>query len=121
MPTKKSLTDYPKRGEIFIADLNPTRGREIHKKRPVLVISHNSLNKHLPTVIIVPFSSVLLRHIGLDVVVFPSQKGLPKKSVLIVNQIRAIDTARLIQKVGTVSKNKMEEVTGALNTVLGLR
>lgn len=118
MPTKKLKTNYPKRGEIFVADLSPSLGHEIHKKRPVLIISHNSLNQTLSTVVVLPFSSITPQFIGPDIVVFISQKGLDKKSALIVNQIRAIDKKRLVEKVGIISKIRMQEVEGALKIVL---
>lgn len=119
MPTLKHLETYPKRGQIFIADLNPSLGHEIHKKRPVLIISNNTLNRDLPTVVIIPFSSIIPQFIGPDVVLFTSQKGLDKKSALIVNQIRAIDRERLKEKVGSISKGKIKEVEEAIKIVLG--
>lgn len=118
MPTQKRLKTYPKRGEIFIADLNPSLGYEIHKKRPVLVVSNNILNKTLPTVVIIPFSSIVPQFIGPDIVPFTLQKGLDKKSALIVNQIRTIDKERLKEKVSSISKGKIKEVEEALKIVL---
>lgn len=118
MPTKKHLKTYPKRGEIFIADLNPSLGHEIHKKRPVLVVSNNILNQTLPTVVVIPFSSIIPQFIGPDIVPFSSQKALDKKSALIVNQIRAIDKQRLKEKVSSISKGKIKEVEEALKIVL---
>ena len=120
MPTKRSSISYPKRGQILISNLSPGFGHEMHKKRPILVISNNILNKTLPTVVVIPFSSIVPRFIGPDVVVFESQKGLEKKSALIVNQIRAIDKTRLGKKIGTISKAKIAEVERALSVALKL-
>lgn len=119
MPIQKRFKLYPKRGEIFIADLSPSLGHEIHKKRPVLVVSNNTLNKTLPTVVIIPFSSIIPPYIGPDVVPFVSQKGLDKKSALIVNQIRSIDKERLRKKLGSIPKGKTKEIEEALKIVLG--
>jgi len=117
----RSLTKYPKRGEVFIADLNPAFGREIHKKRPVLVISNNTLNQILPTVIMAPFSSIVPEFIGPDVIkIKDSRIGLAKDSAIIINQMRSIDKSRLVKKVGILSKGKFEEVEDALKIVLGL-
>lgn len=115
----KSLTNYPKRGEIFIADLNPAFGREIHKKRPVLVISSNVLNQVLPTVIIVPLSSIVPVFVGPDVVKVNIQKGLDKPSALIINQLRSVDKERLIKKISKLSKRNLEEVKEAVKVVMG--
>ncbi|OGE26903.1 hypothetical protein A3C26_03890 [Candidatus Daviesbacteria bacterium RIFCSPHIGHO2_02_FULL_39_12] len=88
---QKPGKNYPKRGEIYIADLNPAFGREIHKKRPVLIISNNMINQIYPLVIAIPFSSIVPEFVGADVVKFTGQKGLNKASALIVNQIKSID------------------------------
>ncbi|MBI2330311.1 type II toxin-antitoxin system PemK/MazF family toxin [Candidatus Daviesbacteria bacterium] len=118
---KNLLTNYPKRGEIFIADLNPPFGREIHKKRPVLVISNNILNQVLPTVIIIPFSSIVPEFIGPDMVKVNKQKGLDKSSTLIANQMRAIDRERLVKRSGKLSKMDLEQVEEAMKIVLDLK
>lgn len=120
MPTKKSLIVYPKRGSIYIANLDPALGREMRKKRPILVISENTLNQALSTIVVIPFSSLIPAFVGLDLVVFKKQTGLDKKSVLIVNQLRAIDKSRLVSKAGLISSAKMQEVEAAIRAVLGL-
>lgn len=117
---QKSGKNYPKRGEIYIADLKPSFGREIGKTRPALIISDNALNKVLPTVIVIPFSSIVPQNIGPDFVKFSNQKGLKKTSVLVVNQLGAIDRLRLVEKVGKISKQKLSEVEEAIKLVLGL-
>ncbi len=116
-----SSPKFPRRGEVFTADLNPAFGREIHKKRPILIVSNNTLNQTLPTVIMAPFSSIIPEFIGPDVILIKDPKiGLDKDSAIIINQIRSIDKSRLIKKVGTLSKIKLEEVEDALRIVLGL-
>lgn len=117
---QKSGTNYPKRGEIFIANLDPSFGRELRKKRPVLIISNNDLNRMLPTVIIIPFSSIVPQKIGPDFVEFRNQKGLNKASVLVVNQLGTIDKMRLIKNVSKIPKQKLLEVEEAVKLVLGM-
>lgn len=119
MQMQKSGESYPKRGEIYIADLKPSFGREIGKARPALIISDNALNKVLPTVIVIPFSSIVPQDIGPDFVKFSNQKGLKKTSVLVVNQLGAIDKIRLIEKIGRISKQRLSEIENALKLVLG--
>lgn len=120
MQMQKTGKNYPKRGEIYIADLNPAYGREMHKKRPVLIVSLNSLNQILPTVIMIPFSSIVPQNMGPDFVGFFDQKGLDKDSTLVVNQLGAIDKVRLLEKIGKVSISKMQEVEEAMKLILGL-
>ena len=117
---RKSGKNYPKRGEIYIADLDPAYGREMHKKRPVLIISNNSLNEILPTIIMIPFSSIVPLDLGPDFVKFLNQKYLNKESTLVVNQLGAIDKVRLIKKIGKISKIKLREVEEAAKLVLGI-
>lgn len=120
MLTRKSGKDYPKRGEIFITDLEPGYGREMRKKRPALIISDNNFNQTFPTVVIVPFSSIVPEFVGPDVIKFINQKGLGKQSALIATQIRSIDKNRLMKKVGKISKQRLSEVVEALKLILGL-
>ena len=117
---QKLSKNYPERGKVYIADLNPPYGREIHKKRPVLVISNNTLNQTLPTIIVIPISSIIPEYIGPDVVKIEKKIGLEKESIIIVNQIRSIDKARLIKKIGRLSQDRLEQVEDALQITLGM-
>ena len=117
---QKSLIDYPKRGEIYIADLEPGFGREIRKKRPVLIISNNNLNKGTPFVVVIPTSSIVPQTVNPEMVVLGKLKGLKKKSLLLPLFVRSIDKDRLIKKVGKISKHKLLEVEEAIKLVLGL-
>ena len=120
MQTQKSLTNYPKRGEIFIVDLNPGLGREIHKKRPCLVISGNVANTQSPHVVIIPVSSQIPKLIGMEMILVGKTEGLAKRSVVLPLYIRSIDQNRLVKKIGEISKNKLEEVEEALRLILDL-
>lgn len=120
MQMQKPGQIYPKRGEIYIANLESPFGREMRKKRPALIVSNNTLNQTLPTVIAIPFSSIIPEFMGPDTVRFLKQKGLDKDSALIINQIRVIDKNRLMKKVGRISKIKMSEVCDAVKVVLEL-
>lgn len=120
MLKQRLLKEYPKRGQIFVADLDPAFGREIHKKRPVLIISNDNINQSYPVIIVIPFSSIVPGFVGPDVVKFTIQKGLHEQSALIVNQIISIDKDRLMKKIGKVSKLKLREVEESLKSVLGL-
>lgn len=109
-----------KRGQVWIADLNPGFGVEIHKKRPVLVISNNILNSSWPRIIILPFSSQVQPPALGKVFVSKNTFGLSKDSVLLTFDIRSIDKVRLIKKIGVLPKDKLLEVEEALKLVLGI-
>lgn len=108
------------RGEVWITNLDPGIGREIHKKRPALIVSVDSVNKGGIYAIIVPTSSIVPRKIGQEMVVIENLERLKKTSVLLPIFVRSIDQDRLIEKVGVLQEAKFEEVEEALKLVLGL-
>lgn len=108
-----------KRGEIYFADLSPVVGSEQGGIRPVLVIQNDIGNKYSPTIIAAAITSQLAKaklptHIELD-----SEVGLPKNSVVLLEQIRTLDKRRLKEKVCDISPIKMAEINQALLVSLG--
>jgi mRNA interferase MazF len=110
-----------KRGEIFLADLNPVMGTEQAGIRPVLVIQIDKANAVSPHTIIIPFTTKIRRAI------LPSHTeiskgvgGLTKDSVVLCEQIRVIDKKRLIKKLGDIGSKYLEEVADTLRIILGL-
>lgn len=116
----RPLKNYPKRTELYIVDLNPGFGREIHKKRPALIISENNFNETMHTVVVLPLSSIVPKVIGPDMMKLPKIKGLNKESVILLTQIRAIDKDRLIEKIGKMPNKKMSDVEDSLKLLLGM-
>ena|SRR3990167_2292283 len=109
-----------KRGQIWIADLNPGYGAEIHKKRPALIIASNEINQFSHTTIVIPISSQVFSK-SIETVLLPKKStGLEKDSVILPVFVRAIDKNRLIEKVGSISDEKLEEVEDSLKLVLGM-
>lgn len=117
---QKSLKDYPKRGHFYIADLEPAFKREMHKKRPVLIISNNKSNLETPYVIVIPTSSIIPNVVSPEMVRLGKPTGFDEESILLPLFIRNIDKDRLIKKIGMVSKSKLKETEEALKLVLGL-
>jgi mRNA interferase MazF len=83
------------RGEIWLINLNPTIGSEIKKTRPCIVVSPQELNDHLRTVIIAPMTTKG-RLTGFRVPI--THDG--KKGLILLDQIRSVDKARLVKKIG---------------------
>lgn len=108
-----------KRGEIWIIDLEPGFGREIHKKRPALIVSNDTVHQ-FSHAIIVPASSIVPKTLGIEMVTIGKNEGLAKKSVLLPIFVRSVDGKRLIKKVGILSKDKLQEVEDAIRLVLSL-
>ncbi|MGD1931483.1 MAG: type II toxin-antitoxin system PemK/MazF family toxin [Leptolyngbyaceae cyanobacterium] len=95
-----------KRGEIYYADLNPTVGSEIAKRRPVLLVSNNANNRAASTVTILPITSNVSRVYPFEVLMQPEDSGLPKLSKVQAQQIRTIAMQRLEKAVvGRLNKS----------------
>ncbi|MBX3039203.1 MAG: type II toxin-antitoxin system PemK/MazF family toxin [Bdellovibrionaceae bacterium] len=108
------------RGDIFLADLDPTRGREIRKTRPVLVVSNNIANEFSELVTVAPLTSKNLERIRAFEVFQPKTKGLSVPSKILIQQIRTIDKARLFKRLTQAEPETMDRVNFALKVHLGL-
>ena len=103
--------------DIWLADLNPSRGTEPGKTRPVVVIQTDLLNDtHLST-IICPISTNVLLEVEI-LRVHLNKHQLDKLSDVLVDQIRAIDNKRLINKLGELTKVQREKLKENLRVVL---
>ena len=108
-----------KRGEIYRADLDPVIGSEQGGVRPVVVIQNDLGNQHSPTVIVAPVTSQKKRGLPTHVRVTPPEGGLTKPSVILAEQVRTLEKARLSEYLGTLSEPVMERVTKALGIAMG--
>jgi mRNA interferase MazF len=108
------------RGDIYLVDFEPSKGAEIKKKRPALIISCNEANKYLRTVMVIPFSSKTDKVYPFEVFVSKSDSGLDVDSKLKIPQMRAVDKARLTKYVGTLADDKIKETENAIRLHLGM-
>lgn len=109
-----------KRGDIFYADLSPVIGSEQGGVRPVLVVQNDVGNKYSPTIIVAAITSQINKarlptHIEINAPDF----GLPKDSVVLLEQIRTIDKKRLREKIGRFDDEMMRLVDEALKISIG--
>lgn len=110
-----------KRGDIFYADLSPVIGSEQGGVRPVLVIQNDIGNKYSPTIIIAAITSQINKaKLPTHVEITAPEYGLPKDSVVLLEQIRTIDKKRLREKIGKFDEEMMKEVDEALKISIGL-
>lgn len=103
-------------GDIWWVDLNPTRGSEIRKVRPAVVITADSLNRGRRTVVVVPLSTGPRPQPPI-VVATPSAG---KTSVAICDQVRAVDKSRLTRAEGRLSASDLSAVEAALRRLFEL-
>ncbi len=111
-----------KQFEIWIADLNPQIGTEPGKTRPVLIIQNNLLNNvpH-PSTIICPITTQIFKKSEILRVNLPSgTAGLKQESAILIDQIRAIDNKRLIQKTGNLPLAFQKQIKENIKIVLDL-
>jgi len=102
-----------RRGEIFYADLSPTVGSEINKRRPVLIVSNEANNRAANTVTILPITSNVSRIYPFEFALSPRDSGLPKPSKAQAQQIRTISKERIrgqaLGRLGAVLMHKAED------------
>lgn len=98
-----------RRGEVFLVNLKPTRGNEIQKTRPCVVVSPNELNEHLRTLIVAPLTS------GRQVYPFrvPCRFG-GRVGHVVLDQIRTVDRERLVRRLGQLSPATLGRVLAVL-------
>lgn len=110
-----------KQFDIWIADLEPRRGTEAGKVRPVLVVQTDLLNNDHPSTVICPIttkveegSEILRVHIKKGI------SGLKEESDIMIDQIMAVDNRRLLNKAGSLTKDLQKKVKENIMIVLDL-
>jgi mRNA interferase MazF len=110
-----------KRGDIYYADLSPVVGSEQGGIRPVLIVQNDIGNKYSPTVIIAAITSQINKgKLPTHVEIGAEDYGLPKDSVILLEQVRTIDKKRLKEKIGYLSPDIMKVVDEAIQISFGL-
>ncbi|WP_114749965.1 type II toxin-antitoxin system PemK/MazF family toxin [Pleomorphovibrio marinus] len=109
-----------KQGEIWHADLNPSKGSEQAGFRPVVILSGNLVNQHLPVVICAPLTSKIKNYKGNPVLQPNASNGLTKDSEILIFHIRSISKVRLIRKIGDVSPENLSTALQTLNDLMTL-
>jgi len=111
---------YPRRGEIWQADLRPTRGREQTGRRSVLVLSVDFFNAGpADLVVVLPLTSTQ-RAIPLHVKVSKGEGGTRNDCVILCEAIRSVSKERLLSRWGALSQEVMAEVEDRLRILLDL-
>ena len=101
--------DVVKRFEVYLVDLDPTRGSEIRKTRPCLVISPDEMNQYIRTVIVAPMTTK-----GRNYPTRVPCRFQKKDGQIVLDQIRTVDKERLAKKLGRISPNAQSSVLETL-------
>ena len=110
-----------KRGDIYYADLSPVVGSEQGGMRPVLIVQNDTGNRHSPTVIAAAITSQTGKaRLPTHISVSPLSCGLPKQSIILLEQVRTLDKKRLRERMGKVDGTVMQRVDAAIAVSFGL-
>ena|SRR5947199_143703 len=110
-----------RRGDIWLADLNPTRGSEQAGTRPVLIFQNNSVNRFASTFLTIPLTTNLRRaSLPTGVFVTKEEGGLSKDSVALCHQLRVLDKVRLVRRLGVVSDDLMTAIEACVAFTAGM-
>ena len=110
------------RGDLWWADFGIPFGSEAGFRRPVLIVQDDAYNQsRLNTVVVVPLTTnLVLEEAPGNVFLSKAESNLTKDSVIVVTQLSAIDKKRLIENIGTVTRETMEDVETGIAMVLGI-
>ena len=118
---RKTQVTYPHRGDVFLVNFDPTVGSEIKKTRPALILQNDIGNRHSSITIVAAITSQFDKPLYPTEVLIPASEGGPTKdSVVLLNQLRSIDKARLIKRLGRLKPATMQTVETALQISFGL-
>ena len=99
----------PRRGDVYLVNLDPTRGREIKKTRPCVVVSPDELNAHLSTVLVAPMTTGEHPYPFRIACRFRGRDGF-----VVLDRLRAVDRARLVERLGPLPAPATRKALGVL-------
>ncbi|MBI4734855.1 MAG: type II toxin-antitoxin system PemK/MazF family toxin [candidate division NC10 bacterium] len=107
-----------RRGDVILANLDPTIGVEIKKTRPVIVLSNDSINQLSQLAVVVPLTKNVA-HLSPSHALIP--KGVARLSFAskaVTEQIKAVDKRRLVKRLGSLPPDLLAQVERALKNTL---
>jgi mRNA interferase MazF len=107
-----------KQGEIWLADLNPTKGSEQNGVRPVIIISGNLLNDHANVLMICPLTTSIKRYHGNLILEPDAINGLSATSEALTLHIRSVSKDRLKNRMGKINPTELSKIKNCLNDLL---
>jgi mRNA interferase MazF len=99
----------PRLDEVWLVSLDPTRGAEIQKTRPCVVVSPDEMNRHLRTVIVAPMTTSERQYPTRVALTFRGTSG-----EVVLDQLRTVDRQRMLKKLGTLSPRTAQAVSSVL-------
>lgn len=110
-----------RRGEVWLANLNPTRGSEQAGTRPVIVFQNDVINQFTTTLLTIPLTTNLRRAaLPSCVRITKGEGGIASDSVALCHQFRVLDKTRLQRKLGSISQQIIDEIESCLLFTIGI-
>ena len=109
------MVSVPRRGDVYLVSLDPTRGREIRKTRPCVVMSPDELNDHLGTFIVVPMTTGGHPYPFRIPCSFEGRAGF-----VVADQVRTVDRARLLRRAGRLSEDEIRRSLNVLSEMFAV-
>ena len=106
-----------KQREIYWANLNPTKGSEQSGKRPVVVVSGDTMNEHLPVCIVCPLSTKVKSFSTCTLLKKDKTNKLKSDSEVITFQVRTLSQKRLTKKIGAISHNQLQDIVSKIGNL----
>lgn len=104
--------------DIYLANLNPAQGSEQAGKRPVVVISGNTMNDNFPICIVCPISAKIKNYPTCVAITPSATNALKNNSEILTFQIRAVSQGRLVKKIGSITDEQLTQIIIGLRNVL---
>ena len=101
--------DLPRRGDVYLISLDPTRGSEIRKTRPCVVVSPDELNNHLGTFLVAPMTTGSHAYPFRIACRFQDRAGW-----VVADQLRTVDRVRMVRRLGRLPPGIMDDVLNVL-------
>ena len=102
------------RGDVFLVNLDPVIGSEVGKTRPAVVLQNELANRTSPTVTVIPLSTKVERVFPFQVLIPAGEGGLTRESKVLCEQIRTLSTRRLLQHLGSLPPERLEQIRTSL-------
>src|SRR4029077_1431574 len=103
------MVKHPRRDEGWLIALDPSRGSEIRKTRPCLVVSPDEMNEPLQTALVAPMTTTLRSYPTRVSIRFRGKNGQ-----IALDQLRAVDRQRLVRKLGVIAPERAREISNIL-------
>jgi len=110
-----------RRGEVYDVKPDPSIGKEIQKTRPCVVVSADIFNQYAGLVVVCPLTEgMYLSPDVIHIAVNKGQGGTTKDSIVLCDQVKAVDQEQLMEKRGNVNAETMQKIDKGLRSVLNL-